>query len=187
MYMNLHWCILMHARYTCTGQPINLHTDRWTEEIDRPSFSALKINVLLFVATSNLSSPTLVTLVMKAVEMIPLEYTSCETAHTHSYSVKQIYISHITCRLRVVCICIRLHVDVCVVVCVCLSPFWESLSQWICVCRSDLCNNDLICMCVLLPFHCQNISGSQHLASPIVAGNKGPCVWRHTNIIILLI
>lgn len=47
-----------------------------------PSLSALKINVRLFVTTSNFSSPTLVTLVMKEVEMIPLEYTSYNTAHT---------------------------------------------------------------------------------------------------------
>lgn len=53
-------------------------TDIGPEEMNRPSFSALKINVLLFVATSNFSSPTLVTWVMKAVEMIPLEYTSCK-------------------------------------------------------------------------------------------------------------
>lgn len=50
-----------------------------------PSVSALKINVRLFVTTSNFSSATQVTEVMHAVEIIPLEYISwnnhsqCET------------------------------------------------------------------------------------------------------------
>lgn len=37
------------------------------------------------------------------------------------------------------------------------------------------------CISLLLPCHCQNISGSQHPALPIVSDNKGPCVQGQTH------
>lgn len=63
-------------------------------KIDKPSLSALKINVRLFVTTSNFSSPTLVTVVTKAIEMIPLEYTSYNRPHTHKQIQHSTYTQH---------------------------------------------------------------------------------------------
>lgn len=171
----LHKCITatingylyMHMTYTHfilqTVTSISLYggeKHRWQDKTDKPSLSALNINVRLFVATSNLSSPTLDILVMKAVEMIPLEYTSYNwTTTIQICSVKHICIGYSACRLYVF-VCTRVHAWVC------WKPYFNTQE-----CRKGQCNN--VIYLVLLPCHCQSISGSQHPASPIVSDNKG--------------
>lgn len=118
------------------------------------------MNVRLSVTTSNFSSPTLTTLVMNAVEINPLEYTSYNKQQ--QVFVKQTNI--ITYSMEIECVCS------------CLSEWkTESQSTSVHVRVTDGC------MCVLLPCHCQSISGSQHLALPSVSDNKGPCVNVRTH------